>query len=706
MYSFNNKPKTDKTPWEFSQTYDIEIPETLNLNDEYIDCFVYNGHLGRRCKDGTKLFISTTTKFHEYDSVTTINQWNLLTLTFDKQYHLSDGYKTYDLTKSLSNIVINANQTLLALNIKEVFYVFSMETGIQISRCSDDYVPIEFVTLTNGFEGLIIYKEVNKKSSCKFIDPFLPSDTTIDITDFIVNPKNNYITKSNRKISVVEKSVSIADGLDENTLQQMLKKTAYHSNIYTLSIFKTIKMMLDDIINNKINKKKDLITLTDGELYHFKFRIDSGSFIITGVKDNGWMETRNHDSHRFIDIFSYQQLDNQDLALITKRGIFIYTIDKDLLSLRYFWSNEEWNKNWIEYNKKIFEGKTQDDNDYMNLFRNVLNKEFSNSSSLPTPNFSFIFENCYMTDSDVPSVKNDPIVVAVNLLLIIKRVDNPINLYKGFLLSIINNPVEFSKFGSEILSIAIDKQNDYIVQSIFNKIFKLIEDEEVNSYMTLLPLIISKLPLLCDSNHYSDLVIKYFLHTSILFDPSCVSIKNSENISLDAYSKNFYIKKSNKNYYFNSFKNLLQSFYKENFKVQQQTFPKISFIVPFPQISKYQDDDIFNPWNELLYKPKSILFCNIDSNHCYKWWNFAAIIDFKWNEFGRLYYYWIWFFYTIFVACFALATTLDDRINYSHRIILFVISILLGFIHLTFEIRQFFWNPKIYINDEWNFFGK
>src|SRR6266542_1482662 len=554
LYPLTNKPTGNK-PWNYSQTYDIEIPKSLNFNDEYIDFLVYSGHPR---KEGTKLFISTTTKFHEYDSVTTINQWdlsNLSKITFDKQYHLSDGYKTYNLTKSLSNIVINANQTLLALNIKEVFYVFSMETGIQISRCSDDYVPIEFVTLKDGSEGLMIYKKVNKKSSCKFIDPFLPSDTTIDITDLIVNPRNNYITKSNKKISIVEKYVYVTDGLDDDTFQQMLNKSTYHGNIYTLSIFKTIQKMLVDIINNKIDNKEGFNTMADGELYHFKFRIDSGSFMIIGVKDNGWMETRNHDSHRFIDIFSYQQLNNQDLALITKRGIFIYTIDKDLLSLRYFWSNEEWNKNWIEYNKKIFKGNQVDNNkkifeeiqndnnkihedynNYKNLFRNVLNKEFSDSSSsLPPPNFISIFENCYtMTDPQ----KNDPIVVAVNLLLFIKRVDNPINLYKRLLLSIINNPVEFSKFGSEILKIAIEKRNDYIVHSIFNKIFKLIEDEEVNSYMTLLPLIISKLPILCDNNRYSNLVIKYFLRTSILFDPSYISIKNSKNISLHAYSKN------------------------------------------------------------------------------------------------------------------------------------------------------------------------
>ena len=134
LYSSRSKPSNSTTPWKYSQIYDIEIPKSLKislkLKNEYINCFVY------QTEDKTKLFISTTTKFHKYDSVTTIAQWNLSKMTFDfeMQYNLSDSYKT--MFFSLSNIVINKDQTLLALNIKEVIYVFAMETGIQISKYS------------------------------------------------------------------------------------------------------------------------------------------------------------------------------------------------------------------------------------------------------------------------------------------------------------------------------------------------------------------------------------------------------------------------------------------------------------------------------------------------------------------------------------------------------------------------------------------
>ena len=195
------------------------------------------------------------------------------------------------------------------------------------------------------------------------------------------------------------------------------------------------------------------------------------------------------------------------------------------------------------------------------------------------------------------------------------------------------------------------------------------------------------LPKLCD-HYYSNLVTNYILHTSILLNPSCLSTTNSANTSLCAYSNTVSIKKSND-------KNLIHYTKKQR---MQETTPIISFIVPFPKICKYQDKN-YNLWNEMLYKPKSVLFYNIDSNNLYKWWNFAAVIDFKWNMFGKYYYYSIWLFYTIFYLCFTFAIVENNNV-------LFIISIILGFIHLYFEFRQFLLKLKTYYKDPGNLFGK
>src|SRR5581483_2946205 len=131
-------------------------------------------------------------------------------------------------------------------------------------------MSIEFVTLEDGSEGLIVCycSYSDKKYFYKFTDPFLPSDT-IDITNIIDNYDKVIITKSNRKFSIVKNKLHITDGFNEDTFQQMLKKTTYHSNIYTLSIFKTIQNTLKDIVDNGVcNVPKDDIKLEDGELFH------------------------------------------------------------------------------------------------------------------------------------------------------------------------------------------------------------------------------------------------------------------------------------------------------------------------------------------------------------------------------------------------------------------------------------------------------
>ena len=57
-------------------------------------------------------------------------------MAFDMQYFFD--YKPTDFLDNFKNfqIVINKNETLLALNVNKIMYVFSMETGTLISRVS------------------------------------------------------------------------------------------------------------------------------------------------------------------------------------------------------------------------------------------------------------------------------------------------------------------------------------------------------------------------------------------------------------------------------------------------------------------------------------------------------------------------------------------------------------------------------------------
>ena len=56
-----------------------------------------------------------------------IVQWNLLEMIFDMKYDLANN-------DYISNLMTNKNQTLLTLDINGEIYIFSMETGMWISK--------------------------------------------------------------------------------------------------------------------------------------------------------------------------------------------------------------------------------------------------------------------------------------------------------------------------------------------------------------------------------------------------------------------------------------------------------------------------------------------------------------------------------------------------------------------------------------------
>jgi hypothetical protein len=110
LYSFKNKPITTTILWDYSRSYntmyDTETPE--NVKELGIQFLVYQ----------TKLFL-----FNRLLLV----QWDLLEMTFEVEYNLINDDR-------ISNVVINQNQTLLALDINGEIDIFSMETGMWISK--------------------------------------------------------------------------------------------------------------------------------------------------------------------------------------------------------------------------------------------------------------------------------------------------------------------------------------------------------------------------------------------------------------------------------------------------------------------------------------------------------------------------------------------------------------------------------------------
>src|SRR5581483_348133 len=175
-------------------------------------------------------------------------------------------------------------------------------------------------------------------------------------------------------------------------------------------------------------------------------------------------------------------------------------------------------KKWNDHYKQTSNEKdtTVIANGYKILIQDILDNEFDGlHSSLPSPNFTNLYEiqiNEEYNDKDL--YKNS------------KKFDK-------LTLNIINNPVEFPKFGLEILEVAIENKIDSIVQKVFDKILDITKNNIC--YYNNIRIISLHLPKLCN-HYYSNLVMKYIIHTSILLNPSCPPVENSTNTSLCAYS--------------------------------------------------------------------------------------------------------------------------------------------------------------------------
>ncbi|CAB4437896.1 unnamed protein product [Rhizophagus irregularis] len=715
-FCFKYKPKTT-TSWEYSHIYDIEIHDSYGC----MSCFI--------CQ--SKLFLLGFLHFK-----TVVLQFNLSTMTLDNQYNIGEmPYPTF------REIVMNKNQTLCATNVSlKGIYIISMESGMVSiypeERLYDQEDPVEFITLKSGLEGLIV--KVSNEDKYRLIDPYEPSNV-IDITGDIGNMndfnKKNVITKLNKKVSIDNNNnVCVTDWLDESKLQQITnisnKIDQDSSSIYTFSTLKFIQEMLKDIIKNGIVR-----AVPEGgvrikhEVNTILGRDEHGDDVIY-VSFNG--EPIPIYLHYYI--LSYKILNNRDLVLINESGIEIYNIK--IIRKPYTWSNDRWKNDISEKIKKILNNNNNENdikliNDH---FKKLLDNEFNDhKSSIPlTTNIFGKYE------------------------------------FEQEAVNIINDRVSFRKFGTKILKIAVKKNYkncDDIVQQTIDKIIESITSNSGDYKTTLLPFISLNLPELCH-NCYSDFLIKYMTYTSIMLSPTCNSIKSSRNTSLNSYLNNCIRKSHLGSNYFKSISSLYDRYLN---KSQEETRNKsreetrtISLIVPFPQIfceyQEYQDelddtenndknnnskitittDDTENNdknnnakitittilkkmitglktimmvpkkdniWNEFLYKPKEILFCNIDSNNLYNWWNFAAIIDFKWNTFGWIYYSLIWFFYSIFYICYTLASTALSIADF-YRGLLYIITIIFGIIQLSFEIRQCLWRPNKFFTDLWNLFGK
>jgi hypothetical protein len=138
--------------------------------------------------------------------------------------------------------------------------------------------------------------------------------------------------------------------------------------------------------------------------------------------------------------------------------------------------------------------------------------------------------------------------------------------------------------------------------------------------------------------------------------------------------------------------------------MSKSTTLTITFMIPYIKFVNYPEN---YSWFLEFIRPQSSLFVKIISENIYKTWDGEALINFKWNTFGKYYYTMIWISFMALLGCFTVTATIPQQyIDKDVQKQLLIVSIILGFIHLSFEVRQIIYNPIKWICDFWNIFGK
>ncbi|RIB27387.1 hypothetical protein C2G38_8224 [Gigaspora rosea] len=144
------------------------------------------------------------------------------------------------------------------------------------------------------------------------------------------------------------------------------------------------------------------------------------------------------------------------------------------------------------------------------------------------------------------------------------------------------------------------------------------------------------------------------------------------------------------------------------YEKQLEKHPRLLLMFPLQHFVTYPKE--YNFWKE-LFKPKPSRFIELSEIYFYKTWNDAfyktwngeALINYKWNTFGRKYYLAIWAIYTVFLCSFIIVATLSDHMSWDCQKIFLHATIILGSWHLFFELRQFIYSPKVYFSSIWNY---
>ncbi|CAG8540838.1 320_t:CDS:2, partial [Scutellospora calospora] len=631
----------------------------------------------------------------------------------------------------LESLEISEDEKLLIVcaynkKVKESrLYVFSIDTGMNIAFFNTRYIIDRFhlIASKKGERLLYVLDDPPENKQYNIMNPYYLKNPIDAIDLFEYNKiqetylnQGPYLIQSDKIIYIIDGKLSIKNLVPDNSedWNKYLRRELKDTNSTITPAEKTI-----EIIKNRLNNCNEYFTVNrEFEGCHLKWglELNSNSVILTVTDFNHRKKKWNPnnkknrleilpsfypDGKKFI--LHCEVLYNDDFIMITRIGVIIWTFkpcritETKTIKMHYYWNNcnsslEEFvldnngslkNFDFEEF-KDLFNdwtlGRILPSSSYETICKN-LNVKFDDEQLLlyffkDNINEEF-YLNCYgeILMKTFISLKNDKWIRSLGKNCIEKCIpDNHFLIFKIPLLSII-----FDNFNE------LSENHPAFIASVLSMIAFIVPSTIINPEST--------------SSHLSSYGRYCHLTKTSYLDMITSSLLNR----LIRFQKNF-----QKNFQeFQKSHPLFQKFIVKLYKqVKGVGYSSTVLAIPLPNFVSYPDGYDF--WSELLlpsfnsftysYKLEMI------NEEFYRYLNGEALLKFKWNTYGRMYYLVIWFIYTVYLCCFIIAATYYKTISQTSLFILLYISIILGAWHFFLELRQFIFAPITYVFSAWNWF--
>ncbi|PKY49857.1 hypothetical protein RhiirA4_446064 [Rhizophagus irregularis] len=617
---------------------------------------------------------------------------------------------------SESNIRISSNEEFICIGINNKIIIYSIELKILIASLdiNEDIHLHNFshTTLIPLLISLLNGSTIMKHCWNEFLDRLKgKSQLSIEYQTDESFPDNFHVT-SEYAIRILDghvwkiklEEILVKMNLTSGNPDEIVESWYFNDETYetydhlNFNLLNSHLVTVRELFKDNIDKSKLHIQQEwPSNLIKWTIYIRNGTFRLQVFKNNGDFICEKVESWDYsLSLIESKLHNDSDIIVLATNGLYIYHLDEINKSISlnyYYYMKTKKLKNYIRF----FSGPT-----------------------LPLPNY----ESFKLNDKWVLRVKD--------------------------------NKESLLKYGIELLTFAIEDHRLDLIDDIYKKCIDYFKEDLRNNRM-FLSIITSTMPLL--NEYYPEYISRYSSETIMIIDSALYSTKYlNNNLHLHSFqylqivnlTKSIWWTKYNclimnlKKYwkfhsiliiiqflillpllpiyfvifYILSSHNLINDIKKSDMfsvyfliidkislkisKYSKYTTPMFTFMNPYIKFVNYPQN--YNWFLELIM-PHYSPFVKTISRDIYKTWSGETLINFKWNKYGKYYYSIIWIGFMFLLGCFTAAATIPQQyINDDIQKQLLIASIILGFIHLSFEIRQIIYNPIKWISDIWNIF--